>query len=181
MPNKKRTQAIYNELRPIYAELYGEEQREKHDIVLREVSVQRSDTYLDLGCGTGDLMSRIAHKSHLVVGVDLSIGMLHAAKKRLRRSSKCELVRADAEYLPFRPLSFQTLFAITVILDYLSVPGAVEEAKRILFKGGVAVFTAVRKVEEFYLIGSSIDQSLREWGVKKMQVGRDVGWFARRT
>jgi ubiquinone/menaquinone biosynthesis C-methylase UbiE len=181
MRNKKRTQAIYNQLRASYAKLYGEEQREKHDILLRELKIQRSEICLDLGCGTGEFMSRLAHKSRLVVGIDLSSEMVLASKERLRRSSKCELVRADGEYLPFKQRSFHTLFAITVVLDYLGVPAAVEEAKRTLSKGGVAVFTIVRKAEEFHRTGSSIDQSLLEWEVRKMQVGRDVGWFARRT
>lgn len=180
MRNRKRTQAIYDQLGNSYAKLYGEEQREKHDVLLREIKIKRSEVCLDLGCGTGDLMRRLADRSRLVVGIDLSLTMVLAAKKRLRRRSRCELVRADAEYLPFRQHSFQTFFAITVVLEHLGVPGAVEEANRTLSRGGVAVFTIVGKAEEFYLTGSSIDRSLQEWDVRKMRVGRDIGWFAKK-
>ena len=50
---------------------------------------------LDIGCGTGDLARALRRKGHRPVGVDLSLGMLRAA-----RPGGAPLVQADASQLP---------------------------------------------------------------------------------
>lgn len=181
MRNTKRTQAIYDQLLNSYDQLYGEEQREKHDILLNEIKIKESMVCLDLGCGTGALMSRVANKSRLVMGVDLSLKMVLAAKNHLRRNAKCAFICADGEYLPFRQHSLQTLFAVTAVLDHLSVPGTIDEANRTLSPGGVAVFTIVRRAQDFHLTEIFIERAFHGWEVRKMQLGRDVGWLARKV
>ncbi len=179
--NRKRIQTLYDQLGASYAQLYGEEQKEKHDIILRETDIQPSDVNLDLGCGTGALMTRIAHKSRLVVGIDIALSMVLATKKRVRRSPKCEIVWGDGRYLPFRQDSFQTLLAITVVLDPPSVSRTIDEAERILSSGGLAIVTMIRKARGFHLSESAIERDLHGWKVRKMRVGRDVGWFAKKA
>ncbi len=107
--------------------------------------------------------------------------MVATTERRLRRSSKCAVVWADGEYLPFRKHSFQILFAITVVLDPEGVSRTIVEAKRTLSREGLAVFSITRKSKEFHHTESVIEGALRGWEVKKMQVGRDIGWLARRV
>jgi SAM-dependent methyltransferase len=55
----------------------------------------------DIGCGNGLYLAELARRGHAgpMAGVDLSPGMLHAAR---RRTPQAGLVVADATALPFR-------------------------------------------------------------------------------
>ncbi len=113
----------------------------------------------------------------MVVGIDLSIRMVRAAKMMHQRSSKCAIVLGDAEHLPFRPHSFHALFAITVVLDPMSVPCTMAEVRRVLSYDSKAVFTSIAKAEGFYLTESLIEGSFRDWRMRKMSVKGDLGFF----
>lgn len=60
---------------------------------------------LELGCGTGRVLVPLARAGVPIVGVDRSAPMLARARRRLRRlprSARAALVRADIRHLPFR-------------------------------------------------------------------------------
>ena len=79
--------------------------RPVHDAILARVDDTSPSTVIDLGCGTGQLTRRLTERfpEAVVVGVDLSTGMLSKAAARLGTGSAGShaLVRADAERLPF--------------------------------------------------------------------------------
>lgn len=174
---RKHIQSIYDTLDDGYNDAYGKEQREKHDIILRETQIPRSSVCLDLGCGNGILMGRLAHRSRLIVGIDLSSRMVRAAKKKHQRSARCAIVLGDAEYLPFRRHSFQALFAITVVLDPLGVPDTMAEASRVLSNDSIAVFSSIARAEGFNLTESLIEAGFRDWRMRKMSIKGDLGFF----
>ena len=60
---------------------------------------------LDVGTGTGFLASLLAELGHEVVGLDISMGMLNAARKKTR----VDFVLGDAENLPFKDESFDAV------------------------------------------------------------------------
>lgn len=130
-----------------------------------------------MGCGTGILIGRLAQRSRLVVGIDFSTGMVRAAKKGHQRSSRCAFVLGDAGHLPFRQHSFQALFAITVVLDPMSVTSTMVEVRRVLSNGSIAVFTSIARAEGFYLTESLIEGSFRDWRVTKMNVKGDLAFL----
>ncbi len=92
-------------------------------------------------------------------------------------SSRCHVVLGDAEYLPFRPDFFQLLFAITVVLDPLSVPCTMAEVKRMLSNDGMAVVTSIARAEGFSHTESLIEGSFCDWRIRKMDVKGDLGFL----
>ncbi|HKW02728.1 MAG TPA: metalloregulator ArsR/SmtB family transcription factor [Vicinamibacterales bacterium] len=90
----------------------------------------------DLGCGTGALLSTLAHSVGQVIGVDASDEMLGAARVRTAGLDNVELRRGSLEALP---IDDATLDAATMmlVLHHLPAPGAaIAEAARVLKPGG---------------------------------------------
>lgn len=61
---------------------------------LRELGLPHGSTVLDIACGTGDLCRGLAERGLRPIGVDLSLGMLQAAR------TDAPLLQADALRLP---------------------------------------------------------------------------------
>lgn len=61
---------------------------------------------LDVGCGTGSQLRRLADSGVQCTGIDRSDGMLRVARKK---SSGIDYVQADATALPFRDHHFQAV------------------------------------------------------------------------
>lgn len=74
--------------------------------VLEWLNPQPGEHILDLGCGDGQLSSRIASVGAHVVGVDASAEMVTAARLRA-----CEAEQAMAEALPFDDGAFDAVFS----------------------------------------------------------------------
>eukprot|EP00940_MAST-03C_sp_MAST-3C-sp2_P001130 g1130.t1 len=91
------------------------------------------DRCLDVGCGQGFLLADLTRTVTEVHGVDVSEGMLQAARKRAPRAL---LQRASAVALPYRDETFDIIF-ICQVLVYVSQPRqAILEARRCLKPGG---------------------------------------------
>src|SRR5215831_19228448 len=90
----------YNTLASSYDELYGQEQADKHKIILEHIGSGRIGMLLDVGCGTGRFLQLADGICDMEVGVDVSRSMLLIAKNR--RSARNDLVQAVSSSLPFR-------------------------------------------------------------------------------
>lgn len=98
---------------------------------------------LELGSGTGRVLSPIARHAVLAVGVDRSAPMLARAIGRARRSppaARPVMVRADVRSLPFRSASFGGVIAAYGLLQSLltdrDLDATLAEAARVLVTGG---------------------------------------------
>jgi ubiquinone/menaquinone biosynthesis C-methylase UbiE len=98
--------------------------------------VRKSDSALDVGCGTGLLLSKLAAKRR--VGVDLSSGLLRQLKKS-GLDRKIELVQADAESLPFKTGSFEVVYSVNLLEHVPHPEKVVSEGMRVLKKRGKLV------------------------------------------
>jgi demethylmenaquinone methyltransferase / 2-methoxy-6-polyprenyl-1,4-benzoquinol methylase len=85
---------------------------------------------LDVACGTGDLCLDLERAGHRPVGVDLSAGMLAAAR------TGAPLVRGDAEALPFPRASFDALVCGFALRNFVSLDAVLAECARVLRPGG---------------------------------------------
>ena len=65
-----------------YDEDKSPEYRRAVDLVIRHAAVERSDTVLDLGAGTGALTLALAPDAAEVIGRDISDGMLQRAREK---------------------------------------------------------------------------------------------------
>ena len=111
--------------------------RPVHDAVLRALAATVADAILDLGCGTGQLLHRIADElpARRLVGLDFSRGMLARAAERLR-TCPAALVRGDALRLPFPAASFDAVVSTEAFHWFPDHDAALAELDRVLVPGG---------------------------------------------
>lgn len=109
--------------------------REVESLLGRPLRV--GERVLDAGCGTGYLAAglRRARPDVLVVGSDLSAGMLGAA----REAGAGPLVQADATRLPFADGAFDLVVARGVLHHLPDVAAALREWRRVLAADGAVV------------------------------------------
>lgn len=86
---------------------------------------------LDIGCGTGDLARGLTARGQTAVGVDLSFGMLAAA-----RAGGAPLVQADAAALPFSTACADAVVSGFAVRNFADLTGVLAELGRVLRPGG---------------------------------------------
>lgn len=98
--------------------------------------VPLSDTIVDMGCGTGDLMASLREKARQIIGVDKSPKMLEAAKQRFSNDGKnVDLRIGELEHLPLGN-GEADLAVINMVLHHVLDPvKTFQEAYRVLKKG----------------------------------------------
>lgn len=85
---------------------------------------------LDLACGTGDLCRDLTAAGDVPVGVDVSAGMLHAAR------TAAPLVRGDAVALPFATGAFDGIVCGFALRNFVELDPVLRECARIVRPGG---------------------------------------------
>lgn len=93
---------------------------------------------LDLGCGTGRFIARLAPHGLHITGVDLTPSMLQVARQKVGPVAE-GLVNGDALRLPFADNSFDCVYSLKALPHVPNLEDAVREIGRILRPGGVAV------------------------------------------
>lgn len=83
------------------------------NLAARECLAQGTKTFLDLGCGTGDLaltVSRTATSDLVIIGLDYSQPMLDRAVIKVhRRHISANFIRGDAAAMPFPDAAFDCI------------------------------------------------------------------------
>ncbi len=95
------------------------------------VPYARGARVLELGCGTGLILARIAEVAEQAVGIDLSEGMAQLAKDRgldVRIGSVCDL--------PFDDDQFDLTYSFKVLAHIPDIEAALREAGRVTRPGG---------------------------------------------
>ena len=95
---------------------------------------------LELGCGTGIFLEKVAPSGARIVGLDLSEDLLAKARARLAAAPNVVLHRGNAEQLPYADASFDAVYGSSV-LHHLDLDRALGEVLRVLRPGGRCVFT----------------------------------------
>ncbi len=99
---------------------------------------------LDVGCGTGSLLSLLAadDDAERLVGLDYADEMIRRAAEKFAGGDcpdKLTAVRGDAEHLPFRDASFDVLTCCNSFHHYPHQPIAVAEFFRVLRPNGILI------------------------------------------
>jgi len=128
----------------------GENYRQRMDIALTwldGLGLPRNSRILDVGCGAGKLLSEAASREYSVFGMDLSFGMLEAAKRNTKRERNLvsPLLQGNIESLPLKDSSFDAVFCLGVIAYLPSEEKALYELARVLKPGGVLVISTLNK------------------------------------
>jgi len=118
--------------------------RRRLQVAVELLGEPRGDV-LDVGMGTGRLCAELDGRGWRVSGVDLSPGMVAAARRRLPQLAE-RLVEGPIEHLPFADEAFDAVTA-TGVLEYATrnLNGAVAELARVLHPEGVAVMSFPRQ------------------------------------
>ena len=142
---KKKTMSHYDCIVSNYDTLYAQEQSRQIKTALKYINLQRRDIVIDVGCGTGLLFSCLRKKIALLVGVDLSRGILRQAKRQAKRDKNIVLVCADADYMPFVNAAFNLAFAITIMQNMPHANKILKEVKRVLKPESLLAVTGLKK------------------------------------
>src|SRR5689334_5098707 len=86
---------------------------------------------LEIGCGTGLILGRLAKHAQRAVGIDLSPGMLQHARAR-----GLEVVCSSATSLPFPSNSFDLVCSFKVLAHVPDIATALAEITRVTKPGG---------------------------------------------
>ena len=97
---------------------------------IRDLALGRGSVVLDLAAGTGDFCRELASAGHHVVGMDLSYGMLAAAR------TDAPLVQADILRLPVPGTSVDAAVCGFALRNLVELPAFFAELARVVRPGG---------------------------------------------
>lgn len=105
-----------------------------HVRLLEYVQLSEAAPVLDLGCGTGRLLNRLAQTfpSLQGTGLDLSPEMLHQARLRCRYSNRLTFVRGVSHTIPAQDQEFEAVFSTISFLHYPEPARVLTEVHRVL-------------------------------------------------
>ena len=147
MPREKETKIANIDLHKIEARYYNtvhpeifnpfEQQTIDMRFALITENMERKKTCLDLGCGTGNLISRETENFDSVIGLDISREMLKICQDKFPEK-KLSLILGDSEHVPFRSGSFDFVSIFSVLHHLPSPFTSLEEVYRVLNNSGRA-------------------------------------------
>ena len=116
--------------------------------------------WLDVGCGTADMVLAGLRRGQPMVGVDIAFRWLVVARRRLQRAGvQAPLVCCNGEHLPFDDASFRRVVSLGTLEHCLDAKAVVEESARVLEPDGRL---HVRTVNRFSLLP---EPHVGVWGV----------------
>ena len=129
---------------------------------LSHVSIKRSDTVLDIGCGGGRTVSKLAALAEegKVYGLDYSKESVAVAKRTNRRwidMGRIEIREASVSQLPFSENVFDLVTAVETHIWWPDLPADMREVLRVLKPGGELLIIA-----EVYKGANTITAKLAE-------------------
>lgn len=106
--------------------------------------IREKDTVLELGCGYGRILQRIAQKARRSVGIDSSPSNLLLAREKYSNLSHAELLQADAVSLPFHDAIFDLVVCAQNGISSFHVDQGtlIAESIRVTKPGGICLFTS---------------------------------------
>ena len=149
---KKQAEKFYDRI----SRWYGLEYRFEKNAIGKGIDMLRprpGERVLEIGFGTGESVVEIARRvgdTGSVFGIDISSGMLHAARDRVKKSGlvpRVKLARRDASSLPYCDRFFDAVFmSFTLeLFDTPEIPVVLNECRRVLYPDGRACIVAMAK------------------------------------
>jgi ubiquinone/menaquinone biosynthesis C-methylase UbiE len=96
------------------------------------------EVVFDIGCGNGAYLATLSRRGHrgVVVGGDMSVGMLEAARPW---AGAANLIVADAQRIPFSDDTFDVTLAMHMLYHVPDRALGIAELRRVTRPGGVAL------------------------------------------
>lgn len=106
---------------------------------LKHLDIKPDDIVLDVGCGGGININRMAEKAKKVYGVDYSIESVKLSRevnRDLIGQGKVEVLESDVQSLPFEDNTFDIITAFETVYFWPNIEKSFGEVKRVLKPGG---------------------------------------------
>jgi len=126
---------------------------------------------LDLGCGVGHTLRRIAPLVAFAVGADATLEMLQAGRASVVSAPNAAFAQSDATALPFADASFDLVTCRLAAHHFTDAAGAFREVARVLRPGGRLVL-----VDNYAPDDPSLDAFINE-----LETLRDASHVRNRT
>lgn len=124
--------------------------------------LSNSQKSLDIGCGTGNLLSKLNGE---VFGIDDNIAMLvHSLKK-----SKASVANQDSNDLSFPDEYFDGISCINVLYYVKNPIGLINEANRVLKKEGIFVVAGPKPNMNYEILEERFNQDIKQGNVRLTQ------------
>src|SRR5512132_3409560 len=147
-----------------------------HVVAVANQAVPQARTVLDVGCGTGRLLERLAqaYPTARLAGVDAALGMALVAARRHRIAA----VVGVAEHLPFRTGSVELLVSTISFHHWGDQRRGLAEVRRVLMPGGQVLLTdpivtswlrpffALGRARDRFHTGAELDAMLSDAGLR---------------
>lgn len=107
---------------------------------LKHLDIKPDDIILDIGCGGGMNVKRMAEKAKKVYGVDYSIVSVELSSEvneDLIKQGQVEIVEGNVKSLPFEDNTFDIVTAFETVYFWPDIERCFGEVKRVLKPGGV--------------------------------------------
>ena len=107
---------------------------------LKHLDIKSDDIILDVGCGGGININRMAKHAKKVYGVDYSIESVKVSREVNRQEifdGKVEVVKGDVQSLPFEEDTFDIVTAFETVYFWPNIEKCFGEVKRVLKPGGI--------------------------------------------
>ncbi len=129
------------------------------DWALRQTDWTGVGRAVDVGCGSGAYLQRLAGRVPHLIGIDLSMGMLTDVAGGLDGEVQWRLAAGDAQALPLADGCADVVLAMHMLYHVPDIPAAVRELRRVLRRDGVLLATTNGEAhlrELFDLLASAI-------------------------
>ncbi|WP_407410374.1 class I SAM-dependent methyltransferase [Methanobrevibacter sp.] len=107
---------------------------------LKHLDIKSDDVILDIGCGGGININRMAKHAKKVYGVDYSMDSVKVSREVNRQEiydGKVEVVHGDVQSLPFDDETFDVVTAFETVYFWPNIEKCFAEVKRVLKPGGI--------------------------------------------
>ena len=118
--------------------IYSMYPRKCYKSVIDEINNIMFNKLIDIGCGTGEILNRIANDKDKYYGLDLSSKMLEIAKKK-NNSKNITYINGDSEKIPFKDNYFDLITCVESFHHYPNPNNVSKEFNRILKKNGYVI------------------------------------------
>lgn len=133
----------------------------KEEVDYLKKELEGYNVSLDIGCGPGIFEKELSDKE--IIGIDRSEDMLQLA----RWESRTRFVLANAEKLPFKENIFDCVFFVTSLEFINDYKKAIEEAIRVLKKGGKIIVFLLNPESGYF------DKKMKEGGYLSKKIKKD--------
>ncbi|ORB87247.1 SAM-dependent methyltransferase [Mycobacterium kansasii] len=116
-----------------------------------DIAARHHGDVLDIGCGEGLLVQRLAAVSHRVVGIDPDAPTVERARRRLHSIGNVSVQHCDFQSFTAPEQSFDVITFVASI-HHQPLPPALAKARRFLKPGG-----------ELAVVGLAANRTIRDW------------------